>query len=251
MGGLGWLADSLVFSLEEKVMQTFDLYVDGSDHLGRVGYGWVVLANGSELMRGSGPVPLDQVEGSRQVAGELMAVGHALRWCRGQGIAHVRIHYDYLGIEYWATGRWKAKKGITQRYAAFMQQIGIQFEFVKVKSHSGNPWNDVVDELARAAAQAQQADPDALPRLKQLTPLWIAWLRDNGYAEVEFLGFFNHMFARFDVRRDGKRLALLDLYDTAKKPLNLYIHACSDAAQKAKLQQVWSKVRLQYLKLPS
>jgi ribonuclease HI len=241
----------MVISLEEAVMQTYDLYVDGSEHLGRVGFGWLVLANGSELKRGSGPVPPDQVEGSRQVAGELMAVGHALCWCREQGIDHVRLHYDYVGIEYWATGRWKAKKGITQRYAAFMQQIGIQVEFVKVKSHSGNPWNDVVDGLARAAAQAQQANSDPFTRLKQLTPLWIAWLKDNGYDEVAFLGFFNHMYARFEVRREGKRLALLDLYDTPKKPLNLYIHACSDAAQKANLQKVWSKVRPQYLKLPS
>ena len=227
----------------------YDLYVDGSEYLGRVGYGWVLLLDGTELQRGSGPVPPEQVEGARQVAGELMAVGHALRWCKAHGIDRLRLHYDYQGIENWATGRWKARKALTQRYAEFMRTIGIQIEFLKVKSHSGDHWNDVVDQLARSAAQAQAPDSEALPRLRRIAPLWIAWLCENGYHEVEFVGLMNNMFARFEIRQSGRRTALFDVYDTQAKPLHPYIHACPDATLKSRLMELWAKVRPQYLKL--
>jgi ribonuclease HI len=49
-------------------------------------------------------------------------------------------------------GNWTARKPSTQVYRDFMQTNREWVQgYKKVKSHSGNPLNDVADELARAA----------------------------------------------------------------------------------------------------
>lgn len=61
--------------------------------------------------------------------------------------------YDYLGIEKWSTGEWKAKKDLTKDYAAFMQKYMkiINIEFEKVKAHTGVEFNEEADRLAKMA----------------------------------------------------------------------------------------------------
>jgi ribonuclease HI len=61
----------------------------------------------------------------------------------------VDIFYDYAGVENWATKRWQAKNEFTQAYAAFVRESGIRVYWHKVKSHSGDYWNDRADELAK------------------------------------------------------------------------------------------------------
>jgi ribonuclease H-related protein len=133
-----------------------DIYVDGSWMAGTTGYGLMVLSNDQPLYEAFGPVADADTEGSRQVAGELFAVGHALRWCKGQGVTTVKVYFDYYGIEKWATGEWKAKKNITQRYQQFVRTCGLRIQWVKVAAHTGNRWNEYVDQLAKLGAQGQR-----------------------------------------------------------------------------------------------
>ena len=62
------------------------------------------------------------------------------------------IHYDYQGLESWVTGDWKVKTAFTQDYAQFVQSSGLIIHWVKVKAHSGESGNEIVDKLARGAA---------------------------------------------------------------------------------------------------
>jgi ribonuclease HI len=121
-----------------------------------VGYGAVVLVGGQLAYECCGPVSADQAMGTRQVAGELFATGHALNWCKAQGHALVDVFYDYYGIEKWATGEWRAKQPLTQRYVAFVRGLPLRILWRKVQSHTGNRWNDYADELAKRGAQGEQ-----------------------------------------------------------------------------------------------
>ncbi|MCE3008632.1 MAG: hypothetical protein LW884_09855 [Bacteroidetes bacterium] len=138
---------------------TYRAYVDGSWIAGRIGYGAVILdAQDQVLAQFSGPVPEDYAAGTRQVAGELVATGQVVRWCEQQGIAELHLYFDYLGIQQWATGGWKAKLDLTRRYRAFMQQTPVRLYFHKVKAHSGDYWNEYADQLAKqGASQARPA----------------------------------------------------------------------------------------------
>jgi ribonuclease HI len=134
------------------------VYVDGSCLMPgeRVGYGAVVLLGTEIAYACCGPVSAEQAAGTRQVAGELFAAGHALNWCKAQGYPLVDVYYDYLGIEMWATGGWKAKQPITQRYQAFARALPFRILWHKVKSHTGDKWNDYVDDLAKRGAKGER-----------------------------------------------------------------------------------------------
>lgn len=125
------------------------IYVDGSFMGGQVGYGAVIVKNGVMLDELLGSVKNTAMYSMRQVGGEIMAVQYALEWCRQHNVTDVDIFYDYAGVENWATKRWQAKNEFTQAYAAFVQESGIRVYWHKVKSHSGDYWNDRADELAK------------------------------------------------------------------------------------------------------
>ena len=50
------------------------------------------------------------------VTGEINAAMFAVEKALEYGCTAVEIHYDYVGIERWVTGTWKAKKEETQEY---------------------------------------------------------------------------------------------------------------------------------------
>lgn len=89
----------------------------------------------------------------RNVAGEIQAAQIAMQYCVDHQISMLRIYHDYEGIAKWCTGEWQAKKKGTQNYRAFYESVQdrLQVEFVKVKGHSGDKYNDLADQLAKAA----------------------------------------------------------------------------------------------------
>jgi ribonuclease HI len=112
--------------------------------------------NGQELHRASGSdVPAD-ANRHRNVAGEIMAIRKAVAWCQRKKIKEMTIYFDYQGLESWVTGEWKAKTSFTQDYAQYVQNSGLTIHWVKVKAHSGESGNEIVDKLARGAAQKQK-----------------------------------------------------------------------------------------------
>ncbi len=130
-----------------------EIYVDGSWMNGSVGYGYVVVQDNQKVHEESGHIPENNTEGARQVAGELFAVGKAIEWCKNNNVSNVTIYYDYMGVEMWARGLWKTNLSLTQRYKKFVQNSGVNITWKKVKSHSGDRFNDKADSLAKKGAK--------------------------------------------------------------------------------------------------
>lgn len=76
-----------------------------------------------------------------------------VQWSIKNGYKSINICYDYSGIEMWATGAWKAKNELTQKYAKFMNECSnkIHLSFTKITAHTGNMYNEEADRLAKNA----------------------------------------------------------------------------------------------------
>lgn len=93
------------------------------------------------------------------VAGELKGSEMAIQFCLDKGINSLTIHHDYEGIAKWCTGEWQTKKAGTKAYKSFYDSASehMQIQFVKVKSHSGDKYNELADQLAKDALRADSA----------------------------------------------------------------------------------------------
>lgn len=139
------------FSEEETVTA----YVDGSfdKHNKRYSYG-VVMLKGSQVLATLKNADNDpEYAESFQIAGECFGSLNAIKWAKQQGYKRVLLHYDYMGIEMWATGKWRAKKKVSQDYVHYYKKLtqDIEVEFVKVKAHTGVEFNELADQLAKDA----------------------------------------------------------------------------------------------------
>lgn len=89
----------------------------------------------------------------RNVAGELSATMRGTQW--GLQLAErVIIFYDYQGVEDWITGAWRCKKPETRAYFNFMFRYihpVNKIQFVKVKAHAGDTYNELADRMAKEA----------------------------------------------------------------------------------------------------
>jgi len=130
-------------------------YVDGSFHAGqrRFAYGAVIFYGGEEYHFQGSDDDLELVE-MRNVAGEIRGAERAMRFALEQGAQTLHLYHDYEGIARWCTGEWQAKKLGTQAYRRFYQEAraqGLTVHFHKVKGHSGDTYNELADQLAKAA----------------------------------------------------------------------------------------------------
>lgn len=130
-------------------------YVDGSfnKELRKYAFGCVLIKPDGEIIRESGNGDNPESLALRNVTGEMLGAMYAVKWSEVNGYRAVKICYDYMGIEKWATGGWRANKNLTQKYAAFMQESGrrIQITFQKIAAHTGDKYNEEADKLAKAA----------------------------------------------------------------------------------------------------
>jgi len=127
-------------------------YIDGSFDKEKnvVGSGGVIFYQNKEEEFSFGSAD-KQYTAYWNVSGELLATMYVIRYAQKVGAKHVVLYYDYMGIEMWATGKWKANNPLTQQYASFMQhmQSEIQVEFCKVAAHTGVTYNEKADALAK------------------------------------------------------------------------------------------------------
>lgn len=142
-------------------MKVLELYVDGSYRRTEpdVAYGGaILLEDGKPLACQRYITRNPDFVGSWNVGGELIAAIFGLAVAAGfakDDTAKVVVNYDYQGIESWIQGapRWKAKTPCAKQYVSIMDAFrgsypGLKLEYHKVKAHSGNKWNEMVDRVA-------------------------------------------------------------------------------------------------------
>lgn len=95
----------------------------------------------------------DDYSSLRNVAGEIKGAGFIINYCIQKGIKELHIFYDYIGIEKFYNGTWKAKSNIAIEYQKFAEvaKTKINVIFHKVKSHTNNHYNEMADKLAKEA----------------------------------------------------------------------------------------------------
>ena len=150
------LGDAKIYYLGEKNFNKTNIleaYVDGSFYskTNTCGYGLIILKDNEEI-EDSGSTTKYFIH--RNVTGEVIAASKAMEYALNNGYKDIRIYYDYEGIRSWALGKWKTNKELTIRYKKYFDEKikdKVKVDFVKVKAHSGNEYNDKVDLLAKKA----------------------------------------------------------------------------------------------------
>jgi ribonuclease HI len=230
-------------SAGEAVGRGYEIYVDGSYFNQATGFGVVILKDGSVVDELFGPVTDYSATDTRQVAGELFAVEEALGWCEKNSVKDVAIYYDYLGIEKWATGAWKANQAMTQEYGRRVRASNIRIRWHKVSSHTGNRWNDRADALAKKGAGSITVSAPAGDKSEELLEKkerFLEYLMVNG-IDAEFDRVYNDQFARIIILESEKSAGIFDLYHTKKKPFSPYLHNFRDEDKLAEIERLWGE----------
>ncbi|MCC5889232.1 MAG: ribonuclease H family protein [Alkalibacterium sp.] len=130
-------------------------YVDGSFDKAtkRYSYGVVLIKNNKILTTIANSDNHSDYADSFQIAGECFGALNAIKWAINHDYDRIVIFYDYLGIEMWAKGNWRANKPVSKDYVAHFKKFSakIKVDFVKVKAHSGIEYNELADQLAKDA----------------------------------------------------------------------------------------------------
>ena len=151
------LEEAQDFLNEKEQEVTFTLptaYIDGSYDAttGCYSFGGVLIIENNQYEFNKKYTP-DSYSSARNVAGEIKGAGFIIQYAIKEGIKELNIIYDYEGIEKWYTGKWQANSAIAKAYVEFKEKVKhkIKINFIKVKSHSNNSYNDLADKLAKSA----------------------------------------------------------------------------------------------------
>lgn len=129
-------------------------YVDGSfkKDTGEYSFGCVLFHN-EKIDKFNKKFPQSEFSTHRNVSGEVSGAVFAIKKALELQMREITIVYDYQGIESWATGMWKTNNKLTQNYKKFIDHVKgkININFVKVKGHSNDTYNDMADRLAKDA----------------------------------------------------------------------------------------------------
>lgn len=137
-------------------------FVDGSFNADTkaYGYGGFLDVDGRRFpLMGSGNDP--ELASMRNVAGEIYGSMAAVHKAEELGLRKITILYDYMGIEQWAKGNWKANKQATQDYKDFMNPFNrrVSIDFEHVQAHTGIEGNEMADVMAKSAVGLKLTGP--------------------------------------------------------------------------------------------
>lgn len=139
-------------------MEDISIYSDGSytpKFPDLSGWAYVIINNDEQIIHHeNGNVKCE----SRNIDGECIAIINALKYINNNLTTFhnnniINIYYDYIGLEKWAKHEWKTNKNVSitfqKQYDELNKKINKKINWIKVKSHSGNKWNDYVDKLCQ------------------------------------------------------------------------------------------------------
>ena len=226
---------------ENNISSGVQIYVDGSYINGSIGYGAVIIHNGEVVEELSGEVTDPLFHNMNQVGGELYAVYRAVEWCHRKQIKEFSLFYDYEGIEKWATGKWKANKRSTHLYQQDAKRWGLDVNWRKVESHSGEYWNDKADQLAKDGARGDKKESkeeeDKLQNVERFANSFIHEVKKQG-INAHFDKIYNDSFARIKIEPSG----YFDIYDKRNRSLyEPYLHNFQDRKKKKRIRGLWLK----------
>lgn len=139
---------------KEYPMDCLHVYVDGSYSTAteEYSYGMVAMKNNVVLHIESGAGKNESASNIRQIAGELEGAIKGVQYALLNNEKRVVIFHDYVGICYHATGFWERREESSKNYYMKMNELmssGVEVIFVKVDSHTGDLFNELVDEKCK------------------------------------------------------------------------------------------------------
>lgn len=206
-------------------------FTDGSfeENVGRYSYGVIAVNLDGEEQKLCGSGSVSEFLPSRNVAGEVEGVLSALNWAFLNGYKKIKIYHDYEGLATWYDGRWGFSSPIATYYVSKISKYKgvLDVCFQKVKGHSNNKYNDLVDKLAK----------EALFEGKTLTVDGIGYKISGNYFIDDFIKWLNKKAPKAKVLQtdekttftlDGKHLSLyFGLTSSAVVGDNRFLHALS------------------------
>ena len=176
--------------MPEVPPRAFHFFTDGSKTLdGHVGSGIVMLIETSEGWHFGGCLYCNISTATSSLYGEHGALIWALLWAvhlshqhwhdyPGEPLAF-SFNFDATVSGYMAAGQWRTVHALSWRI--IMRSLAQilqtrhghdQIMWNHIKAHSGHPWNECADSLAKFAAEH--------PQQAQSSELWEAWANDEG-----------------------------------------------------------------------
>lgn len=150
------------------------IYVDGSfktinEHQ-LIGSAYVVVNPDGSTVERKVAKEVEAGNHSRNISGELNATYGAIAYALQNNLPEITIYHDYVGIAEWANLNWKANKPETKQYANYVNRVrnekGLVINFIHVKGHSGNMFNEVADKLAGEAIDEYAIANDLYPTMQ-------------------------------------------------------------------------------------
>jgi hypothetical protein len=145
-------------------------YCDGSHKKNRISWGFLIVENHSRIIAlDSGRVTDARVTGARNVAGELSAVMHAVKWFHDNDkVGELAVDFE-LPVKIWNGTAKKFKHFATYFFAEFLNLNRKHISRIyKVDSHGANKWQNKVDKIARQAADPMNFEVKGKPFSIQL-----------------------------------------------------------------------------------
>lgn len=108
----------------------------------------------------------------RQYAGELLSALYVLEVLAKAfegatpDVDVIQVYHDYTGVADWMNGSWKKPKNDVSRCykvrgleaLSKLRYSGVPVEFVNVRAHTGNRYNELVDSVAAGTFPTQYAE---------------------------------------------------------------------------------------------
>ena len=131
-------------------------YVDGSfnDKIQACSYGCIIFHMSSKIVMSERFYDKEMIS-ITNIAGELAGALASMQWCIENDIKELHLYYDFSGIKEYCDGDCKTRSSFARKYKelyeSYITTNGLNVIFHKVKSHSGDVYNNEADRIARKA----------------------------------------------------------------------------------------------------